>query len=436
MRGSRAVRESALEPSPDEERTTRVMATAEEPPDVSPPGVLYLASADDLEAGCASVRGLPVAYRAVMTALRAGCPSVAVPAQFRGTAVERAVRANPRARRATRWLHPGEAWVAPSPVLLLPATVILPVDALRPLFQGPSPAVLAASPDAAPVTVADSSVTGDLVPDITAGRPIGDALRASLRAHRAESVRGGWCVRALTESDRRRAERRLEAALGSVIDSWLDTVLHRRVSRLFTRWAVEVGLSPNMVSLFSLAVGLAAVWCWTRATLAGATLGLVLYFVSVVLDHTDGEVARLTFAESRLGEWLDASVDTVVHVLGALALGLAAERVGGRGLLLGALAALGFVACALVAKTSPRPIPGHGLMGAVSAIGTRDGFYLLLLLFILVIGVAPAGLPWLVLVAALGSHAYWFGALAVRWRHHTLSASASRDRARRGLSPG
>ena len=241
-------------------------------------------------------------------------------------------------------------------------------------------------------------------------------------------------MRALTESDRRHAERRLESGLGSVIDSWLDTAVHRRVSRLFTRWAVEIGLSPNMVSLLSLAVGLGAVGCWARATVPSAMLGLVLYFVSVVLDHTDGEVARLTFAESRLGEWLDASVDTIVHVLGAVAMGLAAARVERAGLFLGVLAALGFAASALVAKTSPRPIPGHGLTRAISAIGTRDGFYLLLLLFILALGLAPAELALLVLVAAIGSHAYWLSALAVRWRHHARSTSASGDRSRRGWS--
>ena len=410
------------------------MASAEAQANSSPHGVLYLASPDDVEAGCASVRGLPVAYRALMTALRAGCLSVALPAQFRGTAVDRAIGTNPRARRATRWLHPGEAWASPSPVLLLPATVILPVDALRILSQEASPAVLAGSPDAAPVAMVGSSVASALASDITAGRPIGESLRTSLGAHRAESIPGGWCVRALTESDRRHAERRLEAGLGSVIDSWLDTALHRRVSRLFTRWAVEIGLSPNVVSLLSLSVGLGAVWCWARASVPTAMLGLLLYFVSVVLDHTDGEVARLTFAESRLGEWLDASVDTIVHVLGAVALGFAAEQVNGTGLFLGVLAALGFAASALIAKTSPRPIPGHGVMRAVSAIGTRDGFYLLLLLFILAIGMAPSSLPLLVLLAAVGSHVYWLSALAVRWRHHTVSASASRDRSRPGWS--
>ena len=127
-------------------------------------------------------------------------------------------------------------------------------------------------------------------------------------------------------------------------------------------------------------------------------------------------------------------MDTVVHVLGALALGLAAARVGGTGVFFGVLAALGFAASALVAKTSPRSLSGQGLARTISAMGTRDGFYLLLLLFIVALGVAPSSLPALVLVAAIGSHAYWVTALAVRLRHHARSTSAGRDRSGQGLS--
>ena len=59
--------------------------------------------------------------------------------------------------------------------------------------------------------------------------------------------------------------------------------------------------------------------------LVGAlVLGLLVYILAVVLDHADGEVARLTLTESAFGEWLDAVVDTVVHTTLALTLGVAA----------------------------------------------------------------------------------------------------------------
>ena len=65
----------------------------------APPAALYLASPEDAEAGRLDVAGLPVAFRALMSALHAGCPSVAVPAVYRGTEVDRAIGRSARAPR-------------------------------------------------------------------------------------------------------------------------------------------------------------------------------------------------------------------------------------------------------------------------------------------------------------------------------------------------
>ena len=70
-------------------------------------GLLYLPAHEDFEAGCASLASRPVAYRALMTALRAGCTSVAVPSVFRGTEVERAIACPSRfahGRRVAEWV--------------------------------------------------------------------------------------------------------------------------------------------------------------------------------------------------------------------------------------------------------------------------------------------------------------------------------------------
>ncbi len=176
-------------------------------------------------------------------------------------------------------------------------------------------------------------------------------------------------MRATTEQTRRNAERRLLSDLGSAIDSRLDTVVHRRLSRVLTRGLVALGVTPNTISVLSVIIGLVGAWCWARASVGGALLGLALYLLSVVLDHSDGEVARLTFAESRLGAWLDTLGDTLVHASGAVALGLAAQRLEGTGLLYGGLAAIGFIASALVSKTLPRPKVAHGLARTVGRAG-------------------------------------------------------------------
>ena len=180
-----------------------------------------------------------------------------------------------------------------------------------------------------------------------------------------------------------------------------------------------LGVPPNAISLASLALGLFAVWCLARGQVGSALAGIVLYFAAAVLDHVDGEVARLTYAESWLGEWLDVAVDTVVHASTALALGVATERVAGTGFVLGVVTAIGFVLSAMAAKSTAR---GEDVPRVLTRLGNRDGFYLLLVAFLALLALAPGKLPALLLVAAVGSHAYWLGHLALRLRQFGLRA--------------
>src|SRR5258705_9974963 len=91
-----------------------------------PPAALYLASLEDAEAGCLDVAGLPVAFRALMSALQAGCPFVAVPAVYRGTQVDRAIGRSARARAHTVWLGGGKGEGRARRQGFLPAPPVLP----------------------------------------------------------------------------------------------------------------------------------------------------------------------------------------------------------------------------------------------------------------------------------------------------------------------
>ena len=381
-----------------------------------PPAALYLASPEDAEAGRLDVAGLPVAFRALMSALQAGCPFVAVPAVYRGTEVDRAIGRSARARAHTVWLDGDNGEARLERMVLLPATVVLPPVALRALLGVPPVAVLSASPPEAPVALADASLLAAVEPHVAASLPAGDTLRRALSARREGVVRGGWCLRATNPDTRKDAERRLYADLGSVIDTRLDRWVHRPLSRHLTRVAVALGLSPNLISLANLALGLLAVSYLARARVGDALLGILIYFASAVLDHVDGEVARLTYAESKLGEWLDVTVDNVVHAFVAVAMGMAAERVAGTGLALGVAMAIGFALSGLAAKMSGN---GAGVPRALTRLGNRNGFYVLLLAFVALLALAPAALPALLLVATLAAHAYWVGHLALRLRHQS-----------------
>ncbi len=374
---------------------------------------LYLATAADADGALLRVAGQPVAFRALDAAVRAGCRRVAVPARFRGTEVERAIAASPSARAATRWLE-DQAGPPGGPSLLLPAAALVSAADLERILRGEPATVLAPADAGAPFVAADADLTGALWSEIRAERPLVSTLEPLLADRAPRRTTADWYVHVTSRRAAREVETLLYGALGTPIDTPLDTLFHRRLSRPLTRIAIALGLTPNLVSVLSLIVGLLAVWGFWRATVGSAVVGLVLYAAAVVLDHSDGEVARLTLRESRLGEWLDVVSDTLVHGLLVLAMGVTAQHAAGHGAVgLGVLAAIGVGVSAMLAKTSPRSA-GRGIGGFLDALGSRDGFYGMLVAFILALAFAPTALPLLMIVVAAGSHAYWLTRLAYR----------------------
>jgi phosphatidylglycerophosphate synthase len=368
---------------------------------------LYLSASDDLKAALTPVAGRPVAFRTLVAVVRAGVARVGVPGVFRGTDVERAIAASPRVCAATVWLDADR--LEPTATLLVPAAALTAPAPLAAMLATPPPArTTAAEHDGAPVVGADAALTAALANALATGSPVGDELGRALESREAKPVAAdAWYVRVSDPRTARIAEDRLFAGLGSVIDTPLDRALHRRLSRHVTRTAIALGITPNQISVVSLLVGLAAAWCFWNATALSALLGLGLYVASVVLDHSDGEVARLRLAESALGEWLDILIDTIVHAALVVAMGVTSHTVTGSGLVLGLVGAVGIIASALVAKLWSATTTATPVGSFLQNLGSRDGFYALLILFIAARALLPSVLPILMIIVTLGSHAYW-----------------------------
>nr|WP_255524053.1 DUF5941 domain-containing protein [Terrabacter sp. MAHUQ-38] len=94
-------------------------------------------------------------------------------------------------------------------------------------------------------------------------------------------------------------------------DGVFSTHAIRPLSRRLTAYGLGRGWSPNVVTLVSLLLGLAACglaavdvrWAWLLAA--------VLLQASLVVDCVDGEIARFTRRYSAVGGWLDAVSDRV-----------------------------------------------------------------------------------------------------------------------------
>jgi hypothetical protein len=354
-----------------------------------------------------------VVFRAIVAAVRAGIGRVLVPVALRSPDLDDALESSPRARAAVVWLdRPGA--LADEPTLVLPATGLTPPDALRRLVAAPGAALLGESLTAdAPCFIADRPLLASLRPALLAGAPLLEDLDRARKLRDVPVVSASrWYVRVADGASAREAEGHLYGGLGSPIDTRLDTAVHRRLSRPVSRLAVAAGVSPNAITLASGVVGLGSVAAFARGDVTSVVAGFLLYVAAVVLDHADGEVARLTLTESVLGEWLDIIVDTLIHGTMLLALGVACFRVTGGGLVAGLVGAIAVIVSGILGKVRPPAPPTTAQRGVLDRLSSRDGFYGMLLSFVVVRIVAPELLPIHLIVIAAGSHAYWVARVA------------------------
>jgi phosphatidylglycerophosphate synthase len=81
-------------------------------------------------------------------------------------------------------------------------------------------------------------------------------------------------------------------------------------------WPLRHGpVTPNHLTTVRLGVGVAAAGAFMHGGYAWMNLGALLLVISNFLDHTDGELARLSGKTSRLGHWYDLGSDALVTIL-------------------------------------------------------------------------------------------------------------------------
>ncbi|MBX6382821.1 MAG: CDP-alcohol phosphatidyltransferase family protein [Microbispora sp.] len=92
-------------------------------------------------------------------------------------------------------------------------------------------------------------------------------------------------------------------------DGFFTTFFVSTYSRFIARWAARRGLSPNQVTLISIALGLLSASAFATGTRWGAVAGALLIYFAFVFDCVDGQLARYARKFGVLGAWLDATFD-------------------------------------------------------------------------------------------------------------------------------
>jgi phosphatidylglycerophosphate synthase len=125
----------------------------------------------------------------------------------------------------------------------------------------------------------------------------------------------------------------------------------RKFSVPLSRVLARRGVGPNVVTFLGLLLAVAAAMAVSVDIYVVSLIGALLYYASMVLDCSDGEVARLTFRDSRFGAWFETAVDYVTYflLLGALVLAGQARGDGGRELEAAMIAVAGSLVVVAVA---------------------------------------------------------------------------------------
>jgi hypothetical protein len=105
--------------------------------------------------------------------------------------------------------------------------------------------------------------------------------------------------------------------------------INKKISFRLTRYLlVYLPITPNMVTLLAGFIGLYGAFLISTGTYTNVLTGFLLAQAQSILDGCDGELARVRFQQTAIGEWLDTIVDDVLNLALVLGIGVALWRRG------------------------------------------------------------------------------------------------------------
>ena len=200
----------------------------------------------------------------------------------------------------------------------------------------------------------DRETVAETINQITLGNKVSPAQSSGAQNSRVNFLPGKNSSYISKPEDFLIQQKNLIQSSGLGNDSFMDKTITRFFSRQLTRLFLKTPLSPNMITILSLFIGLISAIFFIQGTHQNNMIGAGLLLLSAWVDCTDGEVARLKFLESRIGGILDIICDNLVHFAVFFAIGMGLYQSTGNNIfvLLGALAVFGSLISFLLLSSS------------------------------------------------------------------------------------
>lgn len=221
------------------------------------------------------------------------------------------------------------------------------------------------------------------------------------------------------------AERFLVAHSGKVLDG-IHTSFNRRLCRPSVRLLSHTPITPNAVTFAGVLISVLSAIAFAGGGYLYSVVGAFLFYVAGLFDEMDGMLARIKFAESPLGTWIEGLADGLSYVLlfAGIAIGLShrygrAATTMGIALLIGTILAL--ITTSLQrrrATTTDRP---NEYLGRMYQLLDRDSQNWIsrvvrqlqafvrrgILVHYVVIFTVIGALPLIFVLATIGAHLTW-----------------------------
>jgi CDP-alcohol phosphatidyltransferase len=106
------------------------------------------------------------------------------------------------------------------------------------------------------------------------------------------------------------------------VEELFDLYFYRPLAYALVKAIYRTSITPNQLTVVSMFLGVMGGVCYAFGYPAAVTAGALLYGLSIVIDCSDGQLARLKKNGTRLGRILDGLIDYIVNLAIYIGIGI------------------------------------------------------------------------------------------------------------------
>jgi 1L-myo-inositol 1-phosphate cytidylyltransferase / CDP-L-myo-inositol myo-inositolphosphotransferase len=190
----------------------------------------------------------------------------------------------------------------------------MPKQAIAAWKSSTAPVAVIAGAEHDAVTVTDRAGARRLAEAALRPGGLADARARATDVATAEVPYKGFTTAAPDRRALRRAERRLVWSLRKSADGIAAKLLNRHISLPFTWLLMRTPVHPNHSTVVAFLCAVVGAVIIGQGGWAAGALGMFFVELGSIVDGIDGELARLKYLFSRVGQWMDTVSDDLANI--------------------------------------------------------------------------------------------------------------------------